>query len=45
MCLMILKRLKKIQLLSKKNNNIRDANTLIVWDRDIIEKKDTFCII
>lgn len=37
-------RLKKFQLLSKKNNNIEYANALIAQNRDIIEEKNTICI-
>lgn len=36
---MISEKLKKVQLLSKKNNNVKDGNALMAWDRDIIEEK------
>lgn len=36
--LSISKNLKKLQLLNKKNNNIKNANILIVWNIDISKK-------
>ena len=37
-------RLKKVQPLSKKDNNVGDNNAPMAWDRNITEKEDIFCI-
>lgn len=44
MCLIISQKLEKVWLLSKINNGKEDANALMVWDKNIIEKKTAICI-